>query len=147
MTYRTLQVGEDKVSAALLARFVRKVKDGPVLAAELTVHNAQISLVRPPKDVGALGGVDINQFPPHWALGAVNGNLLLGIVDVLNVEDGIAGGEGRPLAQDPALGVDVARSGAQCLNHDRENLPAAAEMSPQVFEFAGQSPVGRPHTR
>ena len=82
-----------------------------MLAAELTVHNAQISLVRPPENVGALGGVDIDQFPPHGSLGAVNGNLLLGVVDVLNVEDGIAGGERRPLAQDPALGVKAEEAG------------------------------------
>ena len=110
-TYRTLQIGKDKVSTVLLAGFVRKVKDGPVLAAELSVHNAQVGLVCPPEDVGTLGGVDINKLPPHGTLGAVHCNLLLGVVDVLNVKDGIAGGERRPLAQHPALGIEAEEAG------------------------------------
>lgn len=104
-THRALEVGKNKV-AALLPRLVGEVEDGAMLAAELTVHDAQVGLMRPAEHVGAPGGVDVDELPPHGPLGAVNGDLLLGFVDVLHVEDGVSCREGCALAQDPALGVE-----------------------------------------
>mmetsp|Transcript_37660 Transcript_37660/g.82061 ORF Transcript_37660/g.82061 Transcript_37660/m.82061 type:complete len:272 (-) Transcript_37660:209-1024(-) len=82
-----------------------------MLATQLSIHDAKVGLVSPTKYVGTLGGVNVNELPAHGTLGTVDGNLLLGIVDVLNIEDGIPRRERRALAKDPALGVEGEEAG------------------------------------
>ncbi len=78
-----------------------------MLPTQLPIHNTQIGLVSPAKDKGTPRRMDVNQFPSHGSLGAVNGDLLLDVIDLLDIEHRISRGKRRPLAQNPPLRVQT----------------------------------------